>query len=222
MSRKKKILATLAIAAITVAVAAIAAATWWPTGTQELPPPSAGSTPGEETQDGWAGEVVITEYADFNCGYCAAFAATILPRLKADFLDDGKARMEFRHYPFLDGSSWEAARAYECAAEQGHEDEYHDWMFNEHGKRSGPDFSVENLKRLAGDTRLEQESFDTCLDTERHLEKVEADKATGQKVGVQGTPAVFINGKWARYNSYEELRQQIAAEIGRSETHVRP
>lgn len=170
----------------------------------------------------WEGEVVITERADFNCGYCAAFAAIMLPKLRENFLNDGEAKFEFKHFPFLHGSSWDAALAYECAAEQRHGARYHDWLFNEHGKRSGPDFSLENLSRLADDTGLDVEEFNTCLDSERHLGKVESDRATGLKAGVAGTPALFINGSRAEYRDYEDLHRQIAEEVGKRGAHIEP
>lgn len=53
----------------------------------------------------------IVVYSDFLCPECAALARDVLPTIQADFIDDGTARLVFRHYPHLGGESMRAAAA---------------------------------------------------------------------------------------------------------------
>lgn len=54
---------------------------------------------------------------------------------------------------------------------------------------------VKNLKSTAGKLRLDQNKFDSCLDSGDKASAVRADLDEGSKAGVNGTPAFFINGR---------------------------
>lgn len=56
--------------------------------------------------------------------------------------------------------------------------------------------SVDNLKKYAKDLGLNEADFNSCLDSGKYAEKVKADEAYGQTVGVSGTPGFFVNGKF--------------------------
>lgn len=51
-----------------------------------------------------------------------------------------------------------------------------------------------NLKQQAGKIGLDQQKFNSCLDSGSKASLVKADLDDGTKYGVQGTPAMFING----------------------------
>ena len=40
--------------------------------------------------------VKMIEYASFTCPHCANFHADVFPKLKADYIDTGKVRFEYR------------------------------------------------------------------------------------------------------------------------------
>lgn len=56
--------------------------------------------------------------------------------------------------------------------------------------------SVGNIKKMAKDLKLNEKQFNKCLDDGKFAEAVKNDIAYGQTVGVQGTPAFFINGRF--------------------------
>lgn len=64
-----------------------------------------------------AARVVVVEFSDFQCPYCAAFAADVLPELKAAYMDSGKVRFVFRHLPLTQthAHAMGAAAAGSCA-----------------------------------------------------------------------------------------------------------
>ena len=75
---------------------------------------------------------------------------------------------------------------------------------------------VEALKQKAAKLSLNTTTFNTCLDTGKYAAAIRADIAEGVKVGVSGTPALFINGRFLNGNQpYEEIQKLIDDELQR-------
>ena len=79
--------------------------------------------------------LVIVEYSDFQCPFCRSFYERTLPQLKSEYIETGKARLEYRHFPlsFHLGAA-PSAEAFECAREQGKEWDVHDTIFEKQAK----------------------------------------------------------------------------------------
>lgn len=157
--------------------------------------------------------VTLEEFGDFQCSHCAQFAVTIGKQIKAEFVDTGRINFEFRHFPFIGTESFRAAEATECAADQDKFWEYHDIVFeNWKGVNEGH-FSDDNLKLFAATLQLDRGAFDSCFDSSKYRDKVQADLRRGEQLGVQGTPTLFLNEKMITPSSYEELAQLIESAI---------
>ena len=57
--------------------------------------------------------VTIIEYSSLTCPHCASFHTGTLPKIKSDWIDTGKARLVYRHFP-LDGVALRAAAVANC------------------------------------------------------------------------------------------------------------
>ena len=68
----------------------------------------------------------------------------------------------FRHYPFLDDTSWQAAHAYECARDQGLHQDFHDIAFAQHLTPNDPDYSTEGISKVARIAGADTRTFDNC------------------------------------------------------------
>jgi protein-disulfide isomerase len=132
--------------------------------------------------------VTLIEFSDFQCPFCNRFAPTL--KLVNEKYGD-KVHIVYRQYPIpsLHPFAMKAAEASLCANEQGKFWQLHDLMFNDQSK-----LAVKDLKSSAAALGLDKKKFDTCLDSGRYAEQVQKDMAEGTRVGVTGTPAVFING----------------------------
>ncbi len=157
--------------------------------------------------------VTLEEFADFQCSHCAQFAVGVGKQIKKDFVDTGKIRFVFRHFPFIGEESFRAAEATECAADQNKFWEYHDTVFENWKGTNEGHFSDENLKLFASALQLDRGAFDACFDSGKYGGKVEADLRRGEQLGVQGTPSLFLNGEMLTPSSYEELIQLIESAI---------
>ena len=88
--------------------------------------------------------------------------------------------------PWL-GRAHEAGR---CAEEQGKFWEYRDLLY-----KNAPAAGPEQLSDYALKTGMDVPAFKRCLDSGKFKMVVQKDETEGDRLGVQGTPAFFINGR---------------------------
>lgn len=147
-------------------------------------------------------KVTIVEFSDFQCPFCEKFYTETYGKIKSQYIDTGKVKMIFRHFPLPSHANAQpAAVASECANIQGKFWQYHDLLFK-NGKADGTGLAMTDLKKYAdslglnnGTLGFSKNKFNQCLDANDTLSLVQADQSAGQSVGVNGTPTFFINGK---------------------------
>ena len=132
-------------------------------------------------------KVVLVEFSDFQCPYCARFAQDTLPALDQKYLQPGKVMFSFQHSPLRSHAfARRAAEGAECANRQGHFWEMHDALFAAQ-KKIDEAFLVDTARRVG----LNTEIFAYCLDGEASpLVTEQAQTASG--LGVTGTPTFFV------------------------------
>lgn len=172
----------------------------------EAPPqePAAKPTPATIVMDDFAGQrgdpnapVTIVEFTDMQCPYCARHATETLPRIVTDLIDTGRVHYVVKDFP-LDAIHPEARRAAvaaRCAAEQDAYWQMHEALFAQQTEWGGlGDGATEAFAGLAGDLSLDTDAFSACMDSGRYDAVIQSNQDEGVALGVQGTPAFFING----------------------------
>jgi protein-disulfide isomerase len=142
--------------------------------------------------------VTLVEFSDFECPFCEAFFTDSLPQIKKEYIDTGKAKLYFRHYPLtaIHPNAQIAAEASECANDQDQFWNYHDKLFinqTEWTPLTG-EAITDKLVEYATTLGLSADEFRTCLTTNKFADNVNKDIQEGSAAGVDGTPATFING----------------------------
>jgi protein-disulfide isomerase len=136
--------------------------------------------------------VVMIEYADYRCPYCASFHLDTRPEL-APLVEDGTLRIEFRDLVIFDETSRLAALAGRAAAEQGHLEAYQNEVFALSREGHG-EYDREDLISLADEVGVEDlDAFETALDDADLQAAVDADTAEARAIGVTSTPTFLIN-----------------------------
>jgi len=132
--------------------------------------------------------VLIIEFSDFTCGYCGRFYRETLPELKAEYLVPGKVRFAYRDYP-RDPEGWGlvAAHAARCAGEQGQFWAMHDRLFDQHAR-----LGTGIIMQLAKDLKLNVKAFATCMDLQKHVQAIMADRDLATSLGFHGTPGFLV------------------------------
>ena len=155
--------------------------------------------------------VEVVEFSDFQCPFCQRFAPT-LKQLAQNF--GSNVYIVYRQFPIasIHPQAVKASEASLCAEEQGKFWEYHDLLFVEQTRLMVPD-----LKAKARRVGMDGTRFDSCLDTGKYAEQVQRDLAEGERAGVTGTPAVFVNGTHVRGGAvpYETVAQAVQRELDR-------
>lgn len=162
--------------------------------------------------------VVIVEYTDFQCPYCARHHAQTYPQILENMVETGRVRYVFKDFPLtsIHPQAVLAAEAARCAREQEAYLEMHDALFENQGDWNGKSNAAELFTGYAGELGLDTDAFASCLDSHRHQDAVMAELEEGTRLGVRGTPGFFINGYHVSgaqpYEVFEQAVTQLSAE----------
>jgi len=211
----------LIVAGGVVAVAAIAAGVWFGTRPSSPGPvPTAVAQTSDKAKllqaqpdDHVLGDpkapVTLIEYASFTCPHCAHFSVAVLPELKKKWVDTGKVKVIYRDFP-LDQTALKVAQIAECSGK----DKYFgviDVIFatqSRWGTSSDPIGELAKSLRIAG---IGDAEIKACLANDAVQNGVLADYRSGEVLGVNSTPTLFINGEMYKgARSVEELDAAFA------------
>ncbi|MBI2634558.1 DsbA family protein [Candidatus Peregrinibacteria bacterium] len=163
--------------------------------------------------------VVMVEFSDYQCPYCAAFHRDTFPQLKKTYIDTGKVKFVYRDLP-LKGhpEAYPAALFAECARDQGGDDVYfkvHDKLF-ETLSQGGFDFDA--MSEFTTGLGLSSAKIKTCFDEDKFKEEIAKDNAAADKLEISGTPGFVINN-WMITGArpFDFFASMIEAELKKTE-----
>lgn len=150
--------------------------------------------------------ITIVEFADFQCPYCKRMADT----LRKDFLpsEGNHVRFVFRNYP-LPMHPWAmtAAEMAKCVTLQKPSEfwKVHDFLFENQSQLTADNIKDKLTQFIAANVAIDQGQYRSCVDNDLAMGPVKKETDLGQKLGVRGTPAIFING--AFYSGFKDAPQ---------------
>lgn len=133
-------------------------------------------------------KVMIIEFTDLQCPYCARFARDTWPLLRERYVDTGKVRFATRDLPLpIHEFALPAAVAARCAAQQGRFWEYREALFRDQSLLGQGRYA-----ELAGKFGLDTTRFESCRADPAVLAAVREDAALAASSGIASTPSFVI------------------------------
>jgi protein-disulfide isomerase len=140
--------------------------------------------------------VVVVEFSDFGCPYCARFALETLPEIEKEFIETGQVRWQY--VPFVMGifpNGEEAARAAECAADQDAFWPMHDLIYERQREWRGGGAAEPLFLGYAEQLGLSAREFAACYRENRPAARIARSNEVAGNLGVQATPSFLVNGR---------------------------
>lgn len=171
-------------------------------GTASVPSNDKPATVGEGMVLGKAdAPVTLIEFSDFQCPYCRRWYRDTYATLKKTYIDTGKVKLVYRHFPLpMHTAAEPSAIAVECAQQQSDALgwSFHDTIFAMQDKSGNmgtfqygaPELS-EWAKSIPG---LNQATWKDCFDGKKSLPGVKKDQSDGSLAGISGTPGFWLLG----------------------------
>ena len=147
------------------------------------------STNGAPSKGPVKAPVTIVKFEDFHCPFCKKVQPTLAQVLSKY---GNNVRLVHRDFP-IDAIHPAARKGHEaarCANEQGKFWQYHDVLY-----ANAPKADAADLKSYAREVGLDVPAFEKCVANGEFRDVVQKDVEEGTRLGVNGTPAFFINGR---------------------------
>jgi len=139
----------------------------------------------------------LVVFSDFQCPYCAKYAK----EFDNEVAKNKDFKIVFKHFPLsFHKNATDAAIASICASNQGKFWEFHDKLFENQSE-----LSDDLYLRIAKELELDNTKFMECLTSKETKEILQKNIEEGNKLGVRGTPAYFLNG--VRYNETRNITE---------------
>jgi len=155
--------------------------------------------------------ITIIEYSSLTCPHCAKFHAETFPKVKADWIDTGKAKLIFRDLPW-DPLAQATAMVSHCSG-----DRYfafintffrtqEQWTSN-----PSPLAAIKTIAKLGG---MGDDQVDKCLSDNGLLNEINARKDDAQsRYKVDSTPSFIIGGKlYSGDMPYDEFAKLLSGQ----------
>ena len=143
--------------------------------------------------------VIIEEFSDYQCPYCARFFQQTLPSIEQNQITSGETVLVFYDFPLesIHPQAAIAAVAARCAGNEGAAAYWnmHDTLFTHFGEW-GNNEAASYFINYAGAIGLDVDAFAECLASGTKEPLVRTDMDLGVARGVTGTPGFFINGQF--------------------------
>ena len=156
--------------------------------------------------------ITIIEYSSLTCPHCASFHRETLPELKENWIETGKARLVYRHYP-LDRLALRAAMVAECLDGQRYFS-FLDLLFKQQQRWARADDPIDALSRLARMGGVGPDDFQTCVQDEPTARRIlERQVAARNTFDVSSTPTFIIEGQKVSgaqpYSEFEDILESL-------------
>jgi len=161
-----------------------------------------------------AAPVTILEFSSLTCPHCANFHRGTLPEVKANWIDSGRARLVYRHYP-LDQLALRAAAVADCIKGDGFFG-FLDVLFQNQDKWAQSQDPLTAIQQFAALAGLSPAASEACMNDDAAIDRILRRQSEGRdKYNVASTPSFVVNGTpvvgGRSYEEFNTLLESAAA-----------
>ncbi|MDE3080435.1 MAG: DsbA family protein [Paracoccaceae bacterium] len=163
-------------------------------------------------------KVHVIEYLSFTCPHCEEFHATVWPKIKKNYIDNGKIRFTIREVYFDKYGLWAGMMA-QCGGAMRYFGIV-DMLYNQQREWAGtsdPNQAVANLRKIGLAAGISSADLDKCMTdgkmAQAMVAKFQKDTAADH---IEGTPSFVIDGTTHQNMGYEEFAKILDAELAKS------
>lgn len=158
--------------------------------------------------------------SDFQCPYCKQWHDETYRALVDEYVRPGKLKVAYINFPLgQHENAVPTAEAAMCAGAQQKFWEYHDALFTSQQQWATMPNPTAHLEQLARNVGVNFDEWRKCIDSDKMLPLIFADRDRAVVGGVQSTPSFLIGGEViAGAQTLEALRPVIEAAIAKSGT----
>lgn len=159
--------------------------------------------------------VSIIEFGDYKCPACKDFAENTVPVILKELVDTGKAKFYFMNDSFINIDSKRSAQFAESVFHELGNDPF--WKFHELLYKKQPEdekadifteeFLIATLKEVASDEDVDKVA--KHFQAEKSKAAWQKDMDYAEKLGVTGTPTLFVNGKKFEGQTLDDLVEMV-------------
>jgi len=159
-----------------------------PTPAPAVAPAALGVRPDDPVRGNPQAPVTVVVFSDFQCPFCGRIEPT-LAEVQKTYGD--KVKLVWKHQPLpMHPQAIPAAEAAEAAREQGKFWEMHDKLF-----QNQQQLGAQPYDQFAKELGLDVGRFDASRQSGRGRARIQEDQAVAGRIGVDGTPTLFVNGE---------------------------
>ncbi len=156
--------------------------------------------------------VRISEHSSFTCGHCANFHKTNFKKIKADYVDTGKAYIIYNDFP-LNGHDVNIGAVARCVPEKSYF-QFIQLLFETQKDWLQEDY-IKHVKQNAQLTGASAAQIEECLNSEDLFEALANQRQEAMdKHDVKATPTLVINDHLVipGLSPYEDIKKALDAE----------
>ncbi|MEX2080101.1 MAG: thioredoxin domain-containing protein [Dehalococcoidia bacterium] len=137
--------------------------------------------------------IEVQEYADFQCPACQRFAILTMPDVVQRYINTGRVRWRFMHFPLSGHANSPAAHeAAACASEQGKFWEMHDQIYYNQSRWAFARNPERLFREYAEKVGVDLKQQESCLASDRYASRFASTVQAAAAKGVNSTPTFVI------------------------------
>jgi len=222
---RKKRLVTLGGVLVAAAVIVVVAVLVSQSGTDDAPTeeeraalfdgiPQSGTKLGSDTAP-----VVVQEFADLQCPFCAQFSETGLPPIVSDYVKPGDVQMELRLMTFLGDDSVTGGRVAQAAAEQNKLWDFAEAFYADQGEENSGYVTDDFMQGIADKAGVDFAKAQAGAEDAKVTEALDKNAKDFEAGGLTGTPGFLVGprgGKMKAVANPDDLPDAIADALKQS------